>query len=206
MSGQAPINEVLAAGLIGLSGWDGHSTFYDPMCGTGTLALEAAMKSRGVVAQKFREKFAFENFYFMELSGFKKLKREKSRQRSSSSADIFASDIESEALRLTKKNAFQLKLADDIHTKQADFFTSPPPAESGTIIMNPPYSERMQLDAAVEFYQKIGDRFKEAYKGWTAWVISANIDGIKHLGLKTFKKHTVYNGKLECSFRGYEIY
>jgi putative N6-adenine-specific DNA methylase len=206
MSGKAPMNEVLAAGLIALSGWDGKSTFYDPMCGTGTLALEAAMKAKGIPAQKFRDDFAFENFYFMQLSGFKKLKRETAKSKQTPMPEIFASDQESEAIRLTKKNAFNLKMQTEINIENSDFFKKPAPAPSGTLIMNPPYSERMQLDAAKEFYQRIGDKFKESYQGWKCWVISANLEGIKHLGLKPFQKHTVYNGKLECSFRGYDIY
>lgn len=206
MKGLATMNEVLASGLIALSGWKGDTPFFDPMCGTGTLPLEAAMKAKNIPAQKFREEFAFEHFYFLNTSTFKMLKRKHSRPKGNQDIDIFAADNHPEAFRLTKNNIYNAKLQSDIHLYKADFFRTEAPTDKGTLIMNPPYDERMELDDAIEFYKSIGDHFKQAYKGWNAWVISGHLEGIKHLGLKPTAKHAVYNGNIECSFRGYEIY
>lgn len=204
--GVATINEVLAYGMIRLSGWEPDQIFFDPMCGTGTLPIEAALWAKNIPSQRFRDGFAFESFYSLDTGGFRKLKRDCARQSRPLETSIFGADSHPEAMRLSKKNAMQAKLGDEIQWKKADFFHTAPPAEQGVLIMNPPYSERMELSDEKAFYMEIGDKLKQDYSGWTAWVLSGNPDAIKRLGLKPSKKMILYNGPLECDFRSYELY
>ncbi|SRR6056297_131295 len=204
--GIATINEVLAYGMIRLSGWTPDQAFFDPMCGTGTLPIEAALWAKNIPAQRFRESFAFESYYSLDIGSFRKLKRECARQSQSVASPIFGADDHPEAMRLSKKNAMRARLGDEIQWLKSDFFHAPPPAEKGVLIMNPPYSERMELADEKAFYMQIGDKLKQDYSGWTAWVLSGNVDAIKRLGLKPSKKLILYNGPIECDFRSYELY
>jgi len=204
--GVATINEVLAYGMVRLSGWTPDQVFFDPMCGTGTLPIEAALWAKNIPAQRFREHFAFEAFYSLDTGSFRQLKRERARQSRPMQAAIYGADDHPEAMRLSKKNAMQARLGDEIQWMKSDFFYSDPPAESGVIVMNPPYSERMELADEKAFYMQIGDKLKQDYAGWTAWILSGNEEAIKRLGLKPSKKLTLYNGPLECDFRSYQMY
>jgi putative N6-adenine-specific DNA methylase len=202
----APLSEVLAAGLIGLSGWTADQAFYDPMCGSGTIALEAALKGMQVPAQKYRKTFAFEHFTFLNTGPWKRLKRSIRQDKTISPPRIYASDQDKQALSWTRKNAYQAKMDGIIDLQKKDFFQSEAPEESGMIIVNPPYDERLELAEASTFYKNMGDHLKRNYPGWTAWVLSGHIEAMKHFGLKPSQKHTLFNGKIECTYRKYELY
>jgi putative N6-adenine-specific DNA methylase len=204
--GIATLNEVLAYGMIRLSGWTPDEVFYDPMCGTGTLPIEAALWAKNIPAQRFRLSFAFESFYSLDIGGFRTLKRQCARQSRSISHPIIGGDTHPEAMRLSKKNAMQARLGDEIQWIKSDFFDTDPPTDKGVLIMNPPYSERMNLADEKAFYMQIGDKLKQDYSGWTAWVLSGNPDAIKRIGLKPSKKLILYNGPIECDYRSYELY
>jgi putative N6-adenine-specific DNA methylase len=202
----APLSEVLAAGLIGLSGWTSDQVLYDPMCGSGTIPVEAALMGMQIPAQKFRKQFAFEQFTFMNIGPWKRLKRTLRPDKSLHSPNIFASDQDKQALSWTRKNAYQAKVSDMITLSQKNFLESSPPSEKGVIIMNPPYDERLPIEEASTFYKNIGDHLKRNYSGWTAWVLSGHLEAMKNFGLKPSQKHILYNGKIECTYRKYELY
>jgi putative N6-adenine-specific DNA methylase len=204
--GVATINEVLASGMIQLANWTGETPFYDPMCGTGSLPIEACLLAKNIPSQRFRSEFAFESFYSLDLSAFRELKRNTSRQSQNLSTSIHGSDIHPEAIRLSKVNARGARVTDDIQWRKADFFAMAPPAAEGTLIVNPPYSERMSLEDEEAFYKSIGDKFKQEYTGWSAWVLSGNEEAIKHIGLKPKHKLELFNGPLLCDYRCYELY
>jgi putative N6-adenine-specific DNA methylase len=201
----APLNEVLAAGLIKLSGWDGDSDFYDPMCGSGTLAIEAALIAKGIPPGIFRESFAFQNWKEYDPELFNRVV-ENSLNGRDFRYRIFASDIASEAIQMTKENVRRAKLEDLIEIKESDFKNVQPPEENGVFMINPPYGERMGDENIAELYSSIGDVLKNNFTGFKAWVLSSNIEALKYVGLKPSKKIDLMNAKLKCKFCEYEIF
>ncbi|MEG1498664.1 MAG: methyltransferase [Bacteroidales bacterium] len=202
----APLNEVLAAGLIALSGWDLKKPFYDPMCGSGTIAVEAAMLASGMPAAFYRKGFSFQYWNDYDPNTWKFVKEDALKELHDPECEIYASDIDAHTLSIAEDNLKKAKLHHDIHLFQADFFASEAPQENGHIVCNPPYGERLALDNAVEFYEKIGDTLKHKYTGYDAWFISSDIEALKRLGLKTNKRIELFNGPLECRYFGYQLY
>ena len=200
----APINEVLAAGLILLSDWNQVSNFHDPMCGSGTILVEASMIANNIPANIFRKRFGFEGWKNFDNELWEKirdisLEKEKEYYGVVSGADNFQKSLR--ACRLNINNAL---MRDDIKIKMEDFFESN--AKQGShVVFNPPYGERLRIGIN-EFYQKIGDTLKHNYKGCTVWLISSDIDNLKMIGLKPSRKIKIFNGKLECRFVRFDIY
>jgi putative N6-adenine-specific DNA methylase len=200
----APMNEVLAAGLILLSGWDKKSNFHDPMCGSGTILIEAALIAYNIPANIFREKFGFETWKDFDLELFEKIKdvsldKEKDFQSSITGGDNFQ-----KAVRITRENIENALMFDSIKVKNEDFFDTKV-FENSFVIFNPPYGERIELGIN-EFYEKVGDSLKKNYKNCTVWLISSDLENLKMIGLKPSKKIEVMNGNLRCSFREFKIY
>ena len=200
----APMNEVLAAGLILLSGWDQKSNFHDPMCGSGTILIEAALIAYNIPANIFREKFGFETWKDFDLELFEKIKdvsldKEKDFQSSITGGDNFQ-----KAVRITRENIENALMFDNIKVKNEDFFDTKV-FENSFVIFNPPYGERIELGIN-EFYEKVGDSLKNNYKNCTVWLISSDLENLKMIGLKPSKKIEVINGNLRCSFREFKIY
>ena len=200
----APMNEVLAAGLILLSGWDKKSNFHDPMCGSGTILIEAALIAYNIPANIFREKFGFETWKDFDLELFEKIKdvsldKEKDFQSSITGGDNFQ-----KAVRITRENIENALMFDSIKVKNEDFFDTKV-FENSFVIFNPPYGERIELGIN-EFYEKVGDSLKNNYKNCTVWLISSDLENLKMIGLKPSKKIEVMNGNLRCSFREFKIY
>jgi len=207
----APINEVLAAGLVQLSGWNGKSTFLDPMCGSATILIEAAMFAANIPAGYHRENFGFMNW--RKLLGFDQelwqtIFDKVVEKISSEDISLYGIEISPNVARKAKENVKRSKTEDMIKIRCADFLTSEPPPIKGkpVLVMNPPYGERMDKDNVEELYKAVGDTFKQNYKGFDCWLISSNVEAIKNIGLRPTRKITVFNGQLECKFLKFSIY
>jgi len=202
---KAPINEVLAAGMILLSGWNAQSDFIDPMCGSGTLLIEAAMIAHGIAPGTFRKQFAFEKWNDFDADLFAEI-TEDSPEIPEFKYTISGSDISPIAVRAAETNIKAAFLSKKINVRMKNFFDLRPASASGTIITNPPYGERLQPDDLRIFYQKIGDKLKMDFSGYEAWLIGSNTDLMNFIGLHPEQKIQLYNGALKCSFRKYTLY
>ncbi|MAT53664.1 MAG: RNA methyltransferase [Saprospirales bacterium] len=202
---EAPINEVLAAGMLALSGWEPGQALLDPMCGSGTIAIEAAMMAAGIPPGINRH-FAFEKWPDFDEEKWKELKHELKTAKPPDIPLIFARDADPHALRLARQNARRAGVEDWIHFENANFFESAPPMPGCRLIMNPPYGQRLQPGSMQDFYKKIGDTLKSNYQGSEAWIISANLQDLKFVGLRPSRKIKLFNGSLECRFQKYELY
>lgn len=202
---KAPINEVLAAAMVKLSGWDMKTDLFDPMCGSGTILIEAAMMAYNIAPGTFRTKFGFENWNDFDSELFDEI-AEESFNEVDFKHSIYGSDISPVNIKITEANLQQAFLNKKIKVKPQNFFDSKPESSDAYIISNPPYGERMQPEDLKIFYQKIGDKLKVDYPGYTAWLIGSNADVMKFIGLKPTQKITLFNGPLECTYRKYELY
>lgn len=203
---EAPLNEVLAAGMIQLSGWNGDTVFIDPMCGGGTLPIEATMLSTRTPAQLHREQFGFMRWPDFDEKLWKAVKKNALSEIRELPNAVYASDKDLRARNATAVNLMASGLEKEIQLQRMAFEKLEPPAESGVLMFNPPYDERMKVEEIESFYSSIGDRLKQHWKGWNTWIISSNRDALKQIGLKTSKRITLFNGALECSFQHFELY
>lgn len=205
-AGEAPLNEALAAGMILLSGWDGRTSLTDPMCGSGTILIEAALIARNIAPGLLREEFGFLHWPDYNPDLWEAVQTEARESIVDCQASILGSDVDVEVLNMTRQNVVRAGVEEDIKLSLTSFEKRIPSTERGILIMNPPYGERMQTADIVEFYQRIGDTLKQMYPGHTAWILSGNKEAIKHVGLRTSKRYTLYNGPIECKYHKYEIY
>jgi len=204
---EATLNEVLAAGMLMISGWDMQSPLLDPMCGSGTIAIEAALMARRIPPGKFRKHFGFMNWPDYDYELFKKVCSEEDMKIRTLQTSIFCRDISAANMRIARANIRKAGLETDIHSEVADFLDSDPPdAREYTIIMNPPYGERLENVNIDKLYTGIGERLKHGYPGSTAWLLSSNSDALKKIGLRPAGKYTLYNGKLEVKLLKYDLY
>jgi putative N6-adenine-specific DNA methylase len=202
----APINEVLAAGILLHSGWEGKTYFYDPMCGSGTLAIEAAMIACNIPPSLNRTTFSFMNWKNFDAELFELIRNSCLSKVKEFRGHIYASDKAPSAVRKAQENIENAGLEEYISVVRSDFFFADRPSEVPLhIVFNPPYGERLSIDADV-FYGKIGDTLKKEYKGSEAWFITANIEALKSVGLRPSRKIKMFNGKLESRLVNYELY
>ena len=203
---KAPLNEVLAAGMIMLSDWDRKSDFIDPMCGSGTLLIEAAMIAYGIPPGIYRSKFGFESWLDFDPDLFEEIYEEELPETNFSSM-IYGSDVSEIAIKIAKENVSNASLKNKIKllVKPIENF-NPSTKENGIVITNPPYGERIKKNEINNFYKVLGDRFKQVYQGYDIWLLSSNFDAIKNIGLHPSNKITLFNGALECKFLEYSIY
>lgn len=202
----APINEVLAAGVLLLTGWDGRSDFLDPMCGSGTLLIEAAMIACNIPANINRKSFAFQHWNDFDAGLFEKIRDSRLNQTREFHYKIFGLDKAPSAIRKAQENIENANLSEYIQLKRNNFFKEANPAENKVhLVFNPPYGERLSIDMA-EFYKNIGDTLKQTYAGMEAWFITANLPSLKHVGLRPSRKIKLYNGQLEARLVKYELY
>jgi putative N6-adenine-specific DNA methylase len=204
----APLNETLAAGLVALTGWDKTTHFVDPMCGSGSLPLEAAMLARNVAPGLLSPHFGFQNWLDFDAPAWQDLLEEAEQtQRVLPANLIFGSDRDKRAVDLARRNAESSGIGEKIRWFYSDFAKLEPPADHGTLICNPPYGERIGDEVELEaFYRKIGDTFKQNWKGWTAWVFTGNLALAKRVGLKASRRIVLFNGPIECRLLKYELY
>lgn len=205
---QAPLNEILAAALVLKSGWDGSTTLLDPMCGSGTILTEAAMIAHKIAPNLKRDDFAFKKFKSYDAPLYDKVwLEEKDKIVSDIEGAIIGYDINRNAIIEARENVTNAGVDESIRLSTGDFFEKMPPKDAGIIICNPPYGERITVSEEImSFYKKMGDQFKQQYQGWTAWVLSGNMEAAKNIGLKPTKKMQVFNGAIPCSFAKYEMY
>ena len=205
-TGPAPINEVLAAGLVKLSEWDITVPLFDPMCGSGTLLIEAAMLAKNMPAGYFREAWGFMKWRDFDAALWEKVKEDCRTQISAVKLNIHGSDRAERAIESARENLRFTGLYDDISLEVGSFEESTPPFETGFIISNPPYDERLKIEDSLVFYKMIGDTLKRKYAGYTAWFISSDLESIKFIGLRPSRRIPVFNGPLECRFVKFEMF
>ncbi len=201
----APLNEALAAGMILLSGWDKRSTFVDPMCGSGTIPIEAAMIALNIPPAYLRKSFGFQKWNDFDSNLWKQIIKDV-KTRDSLDFKVVASDKSSKAIEAAKENINQAKLNQyiKIQTKLMEEFE--PNSESGIVIANPPYGERLKEKDILDLYKSIGDSLKNNFSGFDAWILSSSRNAMKNVGLKTSKRLTLFNGALECKYHKYSLY
>lgn len=204
--GIAPLSEVLAAGMIKLSGWNHQSLFYDPMCGSGTLLIEALMAAGNIPSGKFRQEFGFMRWNDFDPDLWMEVKKKSDADILNNPVKIIGSDISSKALSNASENLAFAGFEKEIFLKTASFFEADPPGEQGTIVCNPPYDERIAISDTIGFYREIGNVLKRRYKGYQAWFISSDLESLKFIGLKPSKKIILFNGPLECRFVKFDLY
>jgi putative N6-adenine-specific DNA methylase len=202
----APLNEVTAAALIQLSGWDGKGVFLDPMCGSGTILIEAAMFAKNMAPGLLRKKYGFETWNNFDAALWQTLKDEAYKAIQETDTKFIGSDKVFKVTEIARNNVMLAGLDEDIRISNKQFEEQKPPAEGGIVIMNPPYGERLPVAEINAFYKSIGDKMKKDFQGYKVWILSSNKEAMKHIGLATYKKYTVWNGPLECKFHGYDIY
>ncbi|UUC45416.1 THUMP domain-containing class I SAM-dependent RNA methyltransferase [Flavobacterium cerinum] len=202
----APINEVLAAGMLLLSGWDGQGDFLDPMCGSGTLVAEAAMIACNIPANINRKEFAFERWNDWDNELFDQIMNSLMKKTREFHYTIKGYDKAPSAVMKAKDNIRNANLDDYVTISQANFFETEKETRGPLhMVFNPPYGERLDIEME-RFYREIGDTLKQHYPGTNAWFITANIEALKFVGLKPSRKIKLFNGKLETRFVKYEMY
>lgn len=203
---KAPMNEVLAAGLIKLTGWQCDCNFVDCMCGSGTLPIEAAMLAVGLPAGFFRKKWGFMTWHDFDKELWQNVMLDAGAEMEEFNYEILASDRSAKAVEIARANIENAHMHYDIKLSKQDMFEMVPPEGGGIMIINPPYGERLEEKDIVTLYKGIGDALKKNFKGFEAWIISSNKDALKLIGLKPSKKIDVYNGPLECKFEKFDIF
>ncbi|MBU3822823.1 class I SAM-dependent RNA methyltransferase [Flavobacteriaceae bacterium XHP0103] len=202
----APINEVLAAGLVMLSGWDGQSDFMDPMCGSGTILIETAMIACNIPPNLMRKEFAFERWQDWDVDLFEKIEESLLKKTRDFHHKIYGYDKAPSAVLKAKDNIKNAHLEDFIEVKHEDFFKTQKGGDAKLhMLFNPPYGERLNLDMEA-FYKNIGDTLKQNYPNTDAWFITSNLEALKHVGLRPSRKIHLYNAKLEARLVKYQIY
>ena len=203
---EAPINEVLAAGMILLSGWKKDCNFIDAMCGSGTIPFEALMFARNIAPQYNREYFCFKKWKDFDENLWDEVVKESKEREAEFNFKILGFDRDFQAIRIAERNLDESGLEGQIEFKRKRFESLQPPDEKGVLIINPPYDERLQDKNINDLYEMIGDRLKKAFAGYNAWIISSNMEAIKHIGLRPSRRISLYNGALDCKFLKFEMY
>lgn len=207
--GPAPLNEVLAAGLVALSGYDGERPFVDPMCGSGTIAIEAATLAARR-APGLNRSFGFERWPDFDADLWRTIKRDAESSIRTPPHPIVAADQEAAAVAATRQGAERAGVDAFLTLHRSPFSELArhlrPRPENALLVMNPPYEERMQTGDIEGFYRHVGDALKQDWKGSTAWVLSASKLGLKNMGLKTSRRIPLVNGPLEARFCRYDLY
>ena len=202
----APINEVLAAGMILLSGWNGDSDFLDPMCGSGTIPIEAAMIACNIPANINRKEFAFEKWSDWDNELFEQIIDSLMKKTREFHYKITGYDKAPSAVNKAKDNVKNANLEEYITIEEKNFFDTEKQSEGKLVmVFNPPYDERLSIELE-RFYREMGDTMKQSYPGTNAWFLTANLDALKFVGLKPSRKIKLFNGGLEGRFAKYEMY
>ena len=209
---EAPINEVLAAGMLLMAGWKGESDFYDPMCGSGTIPIEAALIARNIAPGVFRKEFGFEKWPDFDAELWNDIYNDDSQEREFTHK-IYGSDASFYAIQQATKNVKSAGVTRDVELRQIRMEEikwgneKMSKCENPLVMINPPYGERLASNKDMEeLYGKIGTALKHQFAGATAWIISSNEAAMKCIGLKPSKKMRLLNGELDCQFNKYELF
>ena len=203
----APLNECLAAGMIKLTGWHGEKNFVDPMCGSGTLLIEAAMIATNTAPGLYRNDFAFQKWADYDEALYKEIYDEAKNNVTRSNIDILGFDADMYAIDVSKMSSIEMGFNFLITIQKKTFIDMDcSQLKDYIMIINPPYNQRLELEQVEEFYGMIGSTLKHKHMGATAWILSANMDGMKSIGLKTSRRLHLMNGSLECKFHRFDLY
>jgi putative N6-adenine-specific DNA methylase len=202
---EAPLNEVLAAGMIMKTGWRGESNFVDPMCGSGTLLIEAVLIALNIAPGVFRDKYAFEKWDDFDADLFERISTDDALEKEFK-FKAYGSDISSKAISAAAKNTKNAGLSKYIELKALPFQQVTEVPEKGILVTNPPYGERLNPRDLMQMYSMIGERLKHVFIGYDAWIISSNLEGFDNIGLKPASKCKLINGALDCEYRQYQIF
>ena len=202
---EAPLNEVLAAGMILMTGWQGETDFIDPMCGSGTLLVEAALIARNMAPGLFRKEYAFEKWPDFDAELFDHIYNDDSKEREFTH-HIYGYDIDMKAVNTARLNVKAAGLTADITVEQQDFKDFTQPKDKSIMVCNPPDGERISTPDLLGTYRMIGERLKHQFLNNDAWILSYREECFEQIGLKPSIKIPVYNGSLECEFRKYQIF
>lgn len=202
---RAPLNEVLAAGIIMHSKWNGGMPVLDPMCGSGTFLVEAALIAHNMPPNIYRHYFGFHFWKGFDEDLYEKIKEGLLGRAKEYDGKIFGRDLDDYALDAAADNIERSMFDDVIRLKRADFFESAPPSEKGLLLVNPPYNVRIAANTH-KFYQEMGDMLKREYAGWTVMWITSDLEAIKSIGLRPSRKWNLYNGELECKLLQFDMY
>ncbi|MBK7407749.1 MAG: class I SAM-dependent RNA methyltransferase [Saprospirales bacterium] len=206
-TGPAPLNEVLAAGMLKLAGWPREdAAFFDPMCGSGTLPIEAALMSTHTPSQWYRTHFAFQNWKDYDPALWETTRKDAEEKIVMKAPPILGSDSHPNAIRIARNNAAITNVYDLIEWKHVPMEDAPIPEKKGVMILNPPYNERMPVAEIEALYQMIGSNLKHRFSGFEAWVLSANEKAIHSIGLRPSRRISLFNGALPCKFLKFELY
>lgn len=201
----APLNEVLAAGMIMLAGWNGQKDLMDPMCGSATILIEAALIASNT-PPGLKRSFGFEKWSDFDKDLWEKIREEAKTQTRPIEVNIMGSDIDGRVLDVARNNITEAGMDEWIRLANKPFDQALPKQANGCIITNPPYDERLKIKDIEAFYKSLGDHLKQHYKGFEAWILSGNKEALKRFGLKTSKRLTLFNGSIECKYHQYELY
>lgn len=201
----APINEVLAAGILLKSGWRGETDLIDPMCGSGTFLIEAALIARNIAPGIYRQSFAFERWLDYDQALFEEMYNDDSAERSFDH-HIYGSDILPRAIQIAEKNVARAGVSKHITLEVMALQDRPTPTASALIVMNPPYGERLKMQSADELYGMIGERLKHNFPSCQAWIIAYRPEHFDAIGLRHNSRVELTNGALECELRSYELF
>lgn len=202
---EAPLSEVLAAGMILKTGWRGETNLIDPMCGSGTLLIEAAMIALNIPPGIHRKEFAFEKWSDFDEELFDEIYNDDSREKVFE-FKIYGSDISPKAIQISEANIKRAGVSKYIELKTVGLQQISDIPENGILITNPPYGERISTSDLLGLYQMIGERLKHAFTGYKAWILSYREECFEKIGLKPLRRFPLMNGSLECEFRCYEIF
>lgn len=205
---EAPLRETLAAAVVELTGWDGTVPLVDPMCGSGTIVIEAAMKAANIAPGLSREEFGFQRWPGFDRPLWNRLVTEARRQvRDTLPALIRGSDLSFKAVEIARKNAERAGISHLVSFNKYDVRNLPLPDPPGVLICNPPYGERLDEEEALKpFYKELGDVLKQHCRGYTAWLLVGSKELAKHVGLKASRRIPLFNGPIECRLLKYELY
>ncbi len=204
---QAPINEVLAAGLVKLSGWDGESTLWDPMCGSGTILAEAILQALKLPPQERNRSFGFIGWKDFDQETWDAVIRESmERQVVNNTLKVIGTDLNPKAVRAAEYNLAEAGLSKYVEISKMDFHDIEGPFSNYHLIMNPPYDIRLEEEDIIASYKRIGDTLKQNFTDTQAWIISGNIKALKHVGLRASRKINLMNGPIESKFHKFEMY
>ena len=201
----AQISEVIAAAMVKLSGWQADCDLIDPMCGSGTILIEAALAALNVPAGFFRRSFGFYRWKTFDQKRWEQIQDE-ADIRDDVPVNFYGSDISGRFIGMAKDNIREARLTDFIRVRRSPMNESRPVRTPSFVIFNPPYGERLDMEDIETAYKEIGDTLKQHYAGCTAFIISSNIGALKNIGLHASKRITLYNGALECKFMRFDLY
>lgn len=202
----APMKEVLAAGLVKLSGWEKHLLLIDGMCGAGTIAIEAALWANNIPPGYYRNDFGFMRWRNFDEATYDTIYESSISKIKEDKIEIIANDIDAPTLKKAKINTHNAKVDDVVSCTHQSFFDIIPDRKGGVVILNPPYGERLPVSEIQSLYKEIGNKLKKDFRGFNAWIITSSPEAVKSIGLRPSRRIHIFNGSLECRYLKFELY